>query len=418
MVAGVSQSTALPTRPADAFDRLSSASVGRSTTVSSANTNAALAKNRPLQIYVFDNFVEPHVPVNAGDSRPDAVHGEIVTDIIVRGLTGKRNFVVHKVGNYGAGALEKIINAEAKRQNVPTSRVDLSQLRFNCSFAASGTLSSVAHSDFVKLVKFAGQRGAQFYFGKGNTSQSLYVDVLKGAKGVHIVDGSSGLVGGQKSSSRFPYYYNQRPGNNNGVEMANSCIVHRPVGGGVMGKTPVKYAITGQRIGSLSATTAPTTDLSRVLDGKSFSASRKNVARITQLNGEIFKARALAAVAYGQSLIGIDSKTAASFSKDIAKLEAARDRLIAATPFTATEARALSLISEEKFGRVRNLTYKGPPTYVGVSKDRSGKYVDDVIFYEVKSDVLRVRTTPTRSCGTSWAAPAQMVDVETSGARK
>jgi hypothetical protein len=421
MVAGVSQSTALPARPAAIFDRLSSASgqIAQATpTASTANNNAGGGKNRPLQIYVFDGFTEPHVPVNASDSRPDAIHGEIVTDIIVRGLTGKRNFVMHKVGNYGSGALEKITNAEAKRQNVPVNRVDLSQLRFNCSFAASGTLSSVAHSDFVKLVKFAGQRGTQFYFGKGNTYQSLYTDVLKGAKGVHIVDGSGGLVGGRKESSRFPYYYNQRPGNNTGVEMANSCVLHTPISGGASGKTPVKYDITGRRVGSLSAVTAPTADLSRALDGKSFSAARKNVARITQLNGEILKVRAEAAIAYGKTLIGINAKPAASFSKDISKLEAARDRLIASTPFTAEEARSLQLISEEKFGRVRNLTYRGPPTYVGVTKDRAGKYVDDVIFYEVKGDVLRVRTTPTRSCGTSWAAPARMVEVETSGAKK
>ncbi len=421
MVAGVGQSTAVPVRPAAIFDRLSSGPrqiAQAAPTAPTTNNNAASAKNRPLQIYVFDNFKDPHVPVNASDSRPDAIHGEIVTDIIVRGLTGKQNFVIHKVGNYGAGALEKIIGAEAKRQNVPTSRVDLSRLRFNCSFAASGTLSGVARSDFVRLVKFAGQRGAQFYFGKGNTFQSLYTDVLKGAKGVHIVDGSGGLVGGRKESSRFPYYYSQRPGNNAGVEMANSCILHTPISGGVNGQTPVKYDTTGQWNGSLSVATAPTADLSRALDGKSFSTTRKNVVRITRLNGEILKVRTEAAIAYGKTLIGINARPAASFSKDIAKLEAARDRLIAATPFTATEARSLSLISEEKFGRVRNLTYGGPPTYLGVTKDRSGKYVDDVIFYEVKGDVLRVRTTPTRSCGTSWAAPARMVEVETSGARK
>ena len=354
--------------------------------------------------------------MNAGDSRPEATHGEVVADIIVRGLTGKRDFVVHKV-EHRSGDVETIIKAEAKRQRVPVSRVDLRQLRFNCSFAAGGTLSEVAKSDFVKLVKFAGQRGAHFYFGRGNTSQSLYFDVLKGSKGVHFVDGSSGLVGGKKSVSRFPYYYSQPPGSATS-EMANSCILHRPVRGRADGKSPVKYDVTGKGIGSLSVTTASTVDLSRALDGKSFSATRKNVARIAQLNREIFNARALAVVAYGKTFIGIDSKSPAAIDKDIARLEASRDRLIAATPFTAAEARSLSLISEEKFGRVRNLTYQGPPTYVGVTKDRSGKYVDDVIFYEVKGDRLRVRATPTRSCGTSWATPARLVEVETSGAKK
>ncbi len=340
-----------------------------------------------------------------------------MTDIIVRGLTGKRNFVVHKV-EHRPGDVEAIIKAEAKRQNVPVSRVDLRQLRFNCSFAAGGTLSEVAKSDFVKFVKFAGQRGAHFYFGRGNTSQSLYVDVLKGVKGIHFVDGSSGLVGGKKSTARFPYYYSRRPASAPGDEMANSCILHWPVSGGGDGKSPVKYDVTGKRIGSLSVVTASTSDLSRALSGKSFSASRKNVGKIAQLNGEILKARALAALDYGKKLIGMDSKPATDFSKHIGKLEAARDRLIATTPFTVTEAKNLQLISEGNFGNLRNLTYGGPPTYIGVTKDRSGKYLDDVIFYEVNGDVLRVRTTPTRSCGTSWAAPARMVEVETSGAKK
>ena len=218
--------------------------------------------------------------------------------------------------------------------------------------------------------------------------------------------------------SRFPYYFSERPGSAKGVEIANSCILHRPVSGGSGGKSPVKYDVAGKQIGSLSVATASTSDLSRALDGKSFSASLKNVRKIDQLNSEILKARAMAAFAYGKTLIGVDSKRTTDFSKSIVKLEAARDRLIATTPFTATEARALSLISEKKLGRVKNLTYNGPPTYVGVTKDPSGKYVDDVIFYEVKGDVLRVRTTPPRSCGTSWAAPARLVEVETAGARK
>jgi hypothetical protein len=361
-------------------------------------------KNYPTEVYVFDNFRDKVVPINPEDSTPDASHGQVVSMILRSKLPA--NTTLHEVdvsgqyvgvdGDAVCANLKDVIARECVRQKCAADKLNLSHLKFNFSFGMTKD-----ETGRLNTMKFMGERGATFFIARGNDDEDPGIPLVRGLRGVHVVDGSDGVVGQQQNTKRSDLYFREQ--GNSRFETTNSIlnpVVTRSKA------SPNTVSVDVNADGKADASLTLTPSFTDSFSGVTLKAARAGIAEIRAISVEIAAIRLRATDE--ETANGPMRKFTAADQKRIDQLLARRSELRKVTLFTSKELVEFELINPGKeANHVATLTKssRGGDALIAINGDALNGSYTNLRFYESNNGRIQTRSEPINSFGTSWATP-------------
>jgi hypothetical protein len=260
---------------------------------SAAKNPFTRATEKPLDIYVIDDFDLKVININRSDWVADVTHGELVATIIEDqiGVTVHRVAVDSETASLTRKAekdidtqiiktMRSIVMQYAKNQGVAPRLARLQGVYLNISYTQENFRSPEAKAKFTEAVRLFSSQGGKIFVGAGNQYRSALADV----PGVYSVNGSAGIVGDARVLTNALSVYKNGPEDKNSFTTNSVVVPHRVIGG--LSITPNK---------TLEFTDADITPVRSSWEGKPFSQQNvvmRNMIRV--LVGNITKASARA----------------------------------------------------------------------------------------------------------------------------
>jgi hypothetical protein len=167
-----------------------------------------LPSAKDLRVTIIDQWDTPSVSVSRSHATANLSHGQMIEEIIRRGLPDATYTRVDaskaqvSLAQTVSTTLESTVAQQSKAQGVSADRVDLRNVVVNVSQSQS-ELSANERTRLTAAVAAFTARGGRIYIAAGNNQRNPLIDI----PGVIGVDGSNGVIG-EPAVTRPSAFYN------------------------------------------------------------------------------------------------------------------------------------------------------------------------------------------------------------------